>query len=180
MCQPAPHLVATLNTSRSLAGLSPQTQTHPSPNVLTSFTPYTIQVSRVRIRVRVTQYFLPRPPQGRAAKRDTLAEIVEAERQIMLWERKIALEKEMAEVMDPTVGQDVVGEMKKEIHRMTLRHAELMRLQVGEGGQRGVGEHGAESKETHRMRHDPGHLRFRDSLPPSHGSSRFTCTHPTT
>lgn len=48
----------------------------------------------------------------------------------MLWERKIALEKEMAEVMDPTVGQDVVGEMKKEIHRMTLRHAELMRLQV--------------------------------------------------
>lgn len=67
--------------------------------------------------------------EGRAAKRDTLAEIVEAERQIMLWERKIALEKEMAEVMDPTVGQDVVGEMKKEIHRMTLRHAELMRLQ---------------------------------------------------
>lgn len=44
-------------------------------------------------------------PQGRQAKRDTLAEIVEAERQIMLWERKVQLEKEMKEVLDPTVGQ---------------------------------------------------------------------------
>ncbi|KAG2423494.1 hypothetical protein HXX76_015242 [Chlamydomonas incerta] len=67
--------------------------------------------------------------EGRGTKRDTLAEIVEAERQIMLWERKIQLEKEMQEVLDPTVGQDVVAEMKKEIHRMQLRHTELMRLQ---------------------------------------------------
>eukprot|EP00798_Chlamydomonas_sp_ICE-L_P001679 gene1679-33074_t len=66
---------------------------------------------------------------GRISKRDQLSEIVEVERQIMLWERKIQLEKEMHEVMDPTVGQDVVGEMKKEIHRMQLRHEELMRLQ---------------------------------------------------
>lgn len=34
------------------------------------------------------------------------------------------------EVLDPTVGQDVVGEMRREIHRMELRHGELMRLQV--------------------------------------------------
>ncbi|KAG2494199.1 hypothetical protein HYH03_007557 [Edaphochlamys debaryana] len=67
--------------------------------------------------------------EGRNTKRNTLAEIVEAERQIMLWERKIQLEKEMAEVLDPTVGQDVVVEMKKEIHRMQLRLGELMRLQ---------------------------------------------------
>ena len=65
----------------------------------------------------------------RATKRDVLAEIVEVERQIMLWERKIILEREMAEVLDPTVGQDVVGDMRKEIHRMELRHGELMRLQ---------------------------------------------------
>ncbi len=39
------------------------------------------------------------------------------------------LEKEMREVLDPTVGQDVVGEMRREIHRMQLRHGELMRLQ---------------------------------------------------
>ena len=54
---------------------------------------------------------------------------LQTERQIMLWERKIQLEKEMKDVLDPTVGQDVVGEMKKEIHRMTLRHEELLRLQ---------------------------------------------------
>ncbi|KAG1659381.1 hypothetical protein FOA52_007844 [Chlamydomonas sp. UWO 241] len=65
----------------------------------------------------------------RHSKRDVLAEIVETERQIMLWERKIMLEKEMAAVLDPTVGQDVVGEMKREIHRMELRLGELMRLQ---------------------------------------------------
>lgn len=47
----------------------------------------------------------------------------------MLWERKLILEKEMRDVLDPTVGQDVVGEMKKEIHRMTLRHGELMKVQ---------------------------------------------------
>jgi len=67
--------------------------------------------------------------EGRNTKRDVLAEMVEVERQAMLWERKIMLEKEMKEVLDPSVGQDVVGEMKREIHRMQLRHAELMRLQ---------------------------------------------------
>ena len=37
-------------------------------------------------------------------KADVLAEIVEAERQILLWERKITLEKEMQETLDPTYG----------------------------------------------------------------------------
>lgn len=63
----------------------------------------------------------------------------------MLWERKIQLEKEMAAVMDPTVGQDVVGEMRKEIHRMQLRLGELMRLQVGgkwKGGEKGYTDDG--------------------------------------
>lgn len=47
----------------------------------------------------------------------------------MLWERKLMLEKEMHDAMDPSIGQDVVGEMKREIHRMQLRHSELMKLQ---------------------------------------------------
>ncbi|GFH23762.1 flagellar-associated protein 172 [Haematococcus lacustris] len=67
--------------------------------------------------------------ESRQSKRDVLSEMVEVERQVMLWERKLLLEKEMREVLDPTVGQDMVGEMKKEIHRMQLRHGELMRLQ---------------------------------------------------
>jgi hypothetical protein len=57
--------------------------------------------------------------------KDTLTPLT----QVMLWERKLLLEKEMRDVLDPTVGQDVVGEMRREIHRMQLRHGELMRLQ---------------------------------------------------
>lgn len=47
----------------------------------------------------------------------------------MLWERKIQIDQEMHDVLDPEVGQDVVTAMKKEIHRMELRHSELMKLQ---------------------------------------------------
>lgn len=54
---------------------------------------------------------------------------MEVERQIMLWERKIQLQREMLEALDPTTGDDVIGAMKKEIHRMDLRYSELMRLQ---------------------------------------------------
>jgi len=62
-------------------------------------------------------------------KRQILSEMVEYERQILLWERKIHLEREMQATIDPNVGQDVVGAMKKEIHRMKLRHQELIRQQ---------------------------------------------------
>ena len=98
---------------------------------------------------------------------------MQVERAILLWERKIHLEREMQEALDPGVGNDVVragpvqlrlgngrllppaepirldgllaaellpaflpaaspqvGAMKKEIHRMQMRHAELLRLQV--------------------------------------------------
>eukprot|EP00879_Flechtneria_rotunda_P022980 GHRR01024289.1.p1 GENE.GHRR01024289.1~~GHRR01024289.1.p1 ORF type:complete len:288 (+),score=165.84 GHRR01024289.1:3270-4133(+) len=47
----------------------------------------------------------------------------------MLAERKIQLEKEMQEMLDPTVGEGVVAAMKREVHRMELRHAELLRTQ---------------------------------------------------
>lgn len=40
----------------------------------------------------------------REQKADLLADIVEHERQILLWERKIHLEKEMQETLDPTYG----------------------------------------------------------------------------
>ena len=62
-------------------------------------------------------------------KRQILSEMVEYERQILLWEREIHLEREMQATIDPNVGQDVVGAMKKEIHRMKLRHQELIRQQ---------------------------------------------------
>merc|ERR1719321_1275501 len=58
-----------------------------------------------------------------------MEEIVEAERQVMLWERKIHLEKEMQEALDPSVGQAETTAMKKEIHRMELRYEQLKRMQ---------------------------------------------------
>ena len=62
-------------------------------------------------------------------KRVVLAEVVEAERQIMLWERKIQLEKETQAALDPDVGEDVVSAMRREISRMERRDAELTRRQ---------------------------------------------------
>ena len=62
-------------------------------------------------------------------KADILAEIVEAERQILLWERKIQLEKEMQDHLDPTIGQTEIVAMKKEIHRMELRYEQLRKKQ---------------------------------------------------
>lgn len=62
-------------------------------------------------------------------KADTLAEIVEAERQILLWERKYTLQMEMLDAIDPTIGQKEIVAMKKEIHRMELRYDVLRKKQ---------------------------------------------------
>merc|ERR1719238_186998 len=62
-------------------------------------------------------------------KADMTADILEAERQVMLWERKIHLEREMQEALDPSVGQVESTAMKKEIHRMELRLDQLKRRQ---------------------------------------------------
>merc|ERR1712137_1035516 len=56
-------------------------------------------------------------------------EVLEAERQVLLWERKITLEKEMQEALDPNIGQADSAAMKKEIHRMELRLDQLKRRQ---------------------------------------------------
>lgn len=65
------------------------------------------------------------------SKAEVLAEIVEAERQILLWERKITLEKEMQEALDPTIGQTEIVAMRKEIHRMELRY-DVLRMRQEE------------------------------------------------
>lgn len=62
-------------------------------------------------------------------KAATQEDIVEAERQVMLWERKIHLEKEIHEALDPAAGQMETTCMKKEIHRMELRRDQLKRRQ---------------------------------------------------
>lgn len=64
-----------------------------------------------------------------AEKQDLLATLVETERQVMLWERKLQLEKEMKDAIDPEAGNDVVEAMRREVHRMRVRYGELMKLQ---------------------------------------------------
>jgi hypothetical protein len=59
-------------------------------------------------------------------KSDIIIDVIEAEKQILLWERKYQLEKEMQDALDPTIGQTEIVAMKKEIHRMQLQY-ELFR-----------------------------------------------------
>merc|ERR1740117_932605 len=62
-------------------------------------------------------------------KNQMTSDILESERQVLLWERKITLEKEMQQALDPNVGQADASAMKKEIHRMELRLSQLKRRQ---------------------------------------------------
>jgi hypothetical protein len=63
----------------------------------------------------------------RTAKARILDEIVDMERQALLWEKKIQIDKETREALDPTVGQQETINMEKEIHRMGLRLEALKR-----------------------------------------------------
>jgi hypothetical protein len=47
----------------------------------------------------------------------------------LLWERKITLEKEMQETLNPNYGQKELEELKKEIHRMELRLDDIRKKQ---------------------------------------------------
>jgi chromosome segregation ATPase len=62
-------------------------------------------------------------------KADLLQNIVEAERQLLLWERKIQLEKEIQSALDPNIGQTELKVLKKDIHRMELRLEEIRKKQ---------------------------------------------------
>jgi len=65
----------------------------------------------------------------KAQKERLLLDVVEAEKQIMLIEKKIALERETQAALDPEVGAAEVQAMQREIHRMRLRYAQLQRRQ---------------------------------------------------
>lgn len=65
----------------------------------------------------------------REEKADLMNEIIECERQILLWERKYQLEREMQEALDPNVGQSEIEELTKELHRMELKYQSLIKAQ---------------------------------------------------
>nr|XP_036853290.1 coiled-coil domain-containing protein 40 isoform X3 [Manis javanica] len=62
-------------------------------------------------------------------KAATLNRLVEAEHQIMLWEKKIQLAKEMRASVDSETSQTEIRAMKAEIHRMKVRHGQLLKQQ---------------------------------------------------
>ncbi|XP_046319276.1 coiled-coil domain-containing protein 40 isoform X1 [Marmota monax] len=62
-------------------------------------------------------------------KATVLNSLVEAEHQIMLWERKIQLAKEMRSSVDSETGQTEIRTMKAEIHRMKVKHGQLLKQQ---------------------------------------------------
>jgi chromosome segregation ATPase len=65
----------------------------------------------------------------REEKAVRLAEIVEAERQILLWERNIELEKEVKSELDPNIGQSELKDLKNEIHKMQLKLNDIKKKQ---------------------------------------------------
>nr|AAH85159.1 Ccdc40 protein [Mus musculus] len=62
-------------------------------------------------------------------KATLLNSFMEAEHQIMLWEKKIQLAKEMRSSVDSETGQTEIRAMKAEIHRMKVRHGQLLKQQ---------------------------------------------------
>eukprot|EP00760_Papus_ankaliazontas_P029424 PhM_4_TR4241/c0_g1_i1/m.15111 len=67
--------------------------------------------------------------QTRNAKQELLASILEAERTVMFWEKKIQIAKETELALDPTVGKEEVNRMKREIYIMEQRLHNLKREQ---------------------------------------------------
>jgi len=65
----------------------------------------------------------------REEKSDTLTQIMEVERQIHLWERKIHLEEKMQDIIKPDKGLKEIDEMKSEIHRQEIYFNNLKKEQ---------------------------------------------------
>ncbi|NWX47805.1 CCD40 protein, partial [Steatornis caripensis] len=62
-------------------------------------------------------------------KERLLNSLWEAEHQIMLWEKKIQLTREMRAVVDSETGQGEIQAMRTEIHRMQVRYGQLKKRQ---------------------------------------------------
>jgi chromosome segregation ATPase len=61
----------------------------------------------------------------REEKSDTLTQILEVERQIHLWERKIQLEEKMQEIIKPDKGLKEIDKIKTELHVQDLKYKKL-------------------------------------------------------
>ncbi|CAL8331097.1 unnamed protein product [Merluccius merluccius] len=62
-------------------------------------------------------------------KKRLINSLVEAERQILLWEKKTQLARETLSAVDSDMGQGDIRTMKTEIHRMEVRYGQLQKQQ---------------------------------------------------
>lgn len=62
-------------------------------------------------------------------KQQILENIIENERQILLYEKKISLEKEMQEALDPNIGKKEIADLEKELHLKKLQLQDIRILQ---------------------------------------------------
>lgn len=62
-------------------------------------------------------------------KEQLLEDLISTDEQIMVWEKRIQIAKEMKAAVDSENGQGEIKEMKFEIHRMKVRYTELMKQQ---------------------------------------------------
>ena len=67
--------------------------------------------------------------EARNRKNVLLEEVIDGERQVLLWEKKIELERETQAALDPSVGTGEIKAMEIEIHRMKMRLEGLQREQ---------------------------------------------------
>jgi chromosome segregation ATPase len=65
----------------------------------------------------------------RAAKKELMEQILDAERGVMYWEKKIQIARETELALDPNVGKDEIHRMRREIYIMEQRLAHLQREQ---------------------------------------------------
>ncbi|XP_036919920.1 coiled-coil domain-containing protein 40 isoform X2 [Sturnira hondurensis] len=86
-------------------------------------------VQALRASERETIEMQERLDQLTEEKASTLNSLVEAEHQIMVWEKKIQLAKEMRASVSSETGQTEVRAMKAEIHRMQVKHGQLLKRQ---------------------------------------------------
>lgn len=62
-------------------------------------------------------------------KEKLIRDLIETDEQIMVWEKRIQIAKEMKAAVDSETGQGEIKEMKFEIHRMKVRYSDLMKQQ---------------------------------------------------
>jgi chromosome segregation ATPase len=86
-------------------------------------------VQRLQDRKKEALQLEQRVETVRADKAQLLSEIVDAERDVMFWEKKIQIARETELALDPHVGKDEIQRMKREIYIMEQRLAHLQREQ---------------------------------------------------